>query len=180
MSPWGEGGRQGRKPQANSDPQPKHRGSVLLHPEHPKYKEGVAPTTAPVTPRFSKTERREILSGSQQITTAKHTPQYPSHQGHMCSFALRCQVTFKVPGQGEQQDGGGHWPPGGGTHHSHTQHRHQPQSPHQRHIRHMATQSHALPAPNIIPLPHTHAITRHHNEHSHTSQPYPPATKAKY
>lgn len=107
ISPLGEGGRQGRKPQANSGSQSTHRGLVLFHPEHPKYKEGVAPTAAPVTSRFFKTERRQILPGSQQTTTKNHSPQHPSHQRPICSLALRCQVTFKVPGRREQQDGGG-------------------------------------------------------------------------
>lgn len=124
ISPWGEGGRQGRKPQANSDPQSTHRGLVLLHPEHPKYKEGVAPTRAPVTPRFFKTERRQILPGSQQTTAANHSPQHPSHQRHICSLALGCQVTFKVPGSRGTAGWRRSRPPGGGTHHSHTQHSH--------------------------------------------------------
>lgn len=122
----------------------------------------MAPNTAPVTPRFFKTEKGQILPGSQQITTAHHSLQHPSHQRHICSLVLGCQVTFKVLGR----RGTAGWrrlrPPGGATHHSHTQHSPQPQSPHQKHACPMATQHHALPAPNIISTPHT--IIRHHHE----------------
>lgn len=166
MSPWGEGGRQGRKPQANSDPQAKHRGSVLPHPEHPKYKEGVAPTTAPVTPRFSKTERREILSGSQQITTANHNSKaHPSISVPSGAHVfLRSQVSGDL--QGARTRGTTGWRRSLASWRWHT------------------SQSHAALSPATVTTPKAHpphghstsrlARTQHHTPPPHTRNHTPP------
>lgn len=139
-------------------PHRKHQGS--LNPEHPKYKEGVAPPQPQQSLCPSKLRGGRFYHGH-----TKSQPQTIPHnicpiRRHIYSFALRHMVTHKtcqVPFQALGIRSGTRWMWSLAHWRGHISQPHTAQSPHQKHICHQP--HNAMPCQHPTSQPPAHSYT---------------------